>query len=228
MTEQSVFTKKHSETMEHDKKAILEEMNLPPAVIDFIRKNKRTLQIAIVVIILCVIGWEGYGKYKKTQLENSSAMLYEAVKTESIDERISQLNALSVQYAGKSGSGVWGSIELGHIAFDQMKYKEAIDHYSKALEDISTQNPIYPLLQYSLAQTYENFGDSGSAENIYQKLIDISGFAGEGYMGMARLAEKEGDSTKAVGYYQNFLNLADTQPGPAKDWADAKIAKLGE
>ena len=47
MTEEnSVFKKKHSEAMAQDKRAILEEMNLPPAVVDFIRKNSKNIKKA--------------------------------------------------------------------------------------------------------------------------------------------------------------------------------------
>ena len=78
-TENNVFTKKHEDVMAQDKKAILEEMNLPPQVVNFIRKNSRTLKIAIAVFIIAVIAWEGFDAYSASQREKSSSLLFSAV-----------------------------------------------------------------------------------------------------------------------------------------------------
>ncbi len=226
MSEQSVFTKKHSEAMDQDKKAILEELNLPPSVVTFIRTNQKVLKIAIAVAILSVIGWEGYGKYTLSQQEKSSSMLHAAIKSDSIDDRVEKLQELSKQFTGKTGSGIWGSVELGHVAYDNNDYQKAVEHYSNAITQTSTSNPIYPLLQYSLAQTYENMNELSKSKNAYEQLKGSLGFAGEAYMGLARLAEKADDLSAALNNYQEFLNLPETQPGPLKDWAEAKIAIL--
>ena len=89
MTQPTVFSKKHAEAMAQDKRAILEEMNLPPAVVDFIRANALALQVAVAVIIIAILGWEGYGKYTAVQRDRSADTLYMAMKADG-DQRTDQ------------------------------------------------------------------------------------------------------------------------------------------
>lgn len=225
MTEHNVFSKKHTEVMAQDKRAILEEMNLPPALIDFLRANAQTIQIAILVGIVAILGWEGYGKYTSVQRARSADMLYQAMKTETPDQRAEQLKALSAKY-GKSGSGLWGVVEQGHLAFKDGKFQEAVILYESALGSISAGNPLLPLVRFNLAQAYENLPDQAKAKAAYQALAETPGFAGEGTLGLARLAELEGKNDEARTKYQAYVDLPETKDGPTKEWAKDKIHSL--
>lgn len=225
MTEHNVFSKKHAEAMAQDKRAILEEMNLPPALVEFLRANAQTIQIVIAVAIVAILGWEGYGKYTATQRDRSADMLYQAMKAETPDQRATQLKALSGKY-GKSGSGLWGVIEQGHIAFKDGKFQDAATLYESALRSIKASNPLYALVQYNLAQAYENLPDQAKAKAAYQTLTETQGFAGEGNLGLARLAELEGKSDEARAKYQAYVDLPETKDGPTKEWAKDKLQRL--
>ena len=51
MSERSAFEKIHVEESEKaDLGGVLEQMNLPPAVVTFVRENKRLVQIGIATI----------------------------------------------------------------------------------------------------------------------------------------------------------------------------------
>lgn len=225
MAENSVFQKKYADTIAQDKKAILEELNLPPALIDFVRKNARMLKIAGIVFIVLFVGWESYDKYRSVQRENSAALLYAASTTENLDLKKSQFKELSEKYAG-SGSGVWGTVELGHLAFKDKYYEDAVKYYKSALKNLAGHSPLRPLVQLNLAQSYENMGDLAQAQTAYQALLELTGFAGEGYLGLARLAEKDGNADQALSSYQEYVNLAGTQAGQTKEWVDYKISQL--
>lgn len=225
MTEHSVFTKKHAETMAQDKRAILEEMNLPPALTDFIRANSQNIQIAIVVAVLTILGWEGYGKYVSVQQERSADMLYQAMTASADDQRLSQLKALSAKY-GKSGSGLWGIIEQGHLAFKDGKFQEAANLYESVLRSVSVGSPLQALVQFNLAQAYENLPDQAKAKAAYQALAKTPGFTGEAHLGLARIAELEGQGDEARAKYQTYVDLPETKDGPTKEWAKNKIQLL--
>jgi len=224
MTEHTVFTKKHAETMAQDKRAILEELNLPPAVVQFIRANGKNIQIAIAVAVLAILGWEGYGKYTATQRNRSADMLYQAMKADG-EQRSVQLKALSDKY-GSRYSGLWGGIEQGHLAFKEGKFQEAASLYEATLGSLSADNPLFPLAQYNLAQAYENLQDQGKAKAAYQKLAGIKGFAGEATLGLARIAESEGKADEARTQFQAYVSLPETKDGPTKEWAQDKIHTL--
>lgn len=224
MTEPTVFSKKHSEAMAHDKRAILEEMNLPPALVDFIRTNTLALQIAIAVIIIAILGWEGYGKYTAVQRDRSADLLYVAMKADG-EQRVNQLKELATKY-GKKGSGPWGTIEQGHASFKEGKFQEAAALYESVIGSISTSNPLYPLVEFNLAQAYENLPDQAKAKAAYKILAETSGFAGEGNLGLARIAEIEGKTDEAKTNYQAYVDLPESIDGPTKEWAKNKLQIL--
>lgn len=224
-TENSVFTKKHEEVMANDKRAILEEMNLPPAVITFIRKNAKNLKIGIVVFIIGVIAWEGYGEYSQRQQEKSSALLFSAVKAETTAEKSMLLEDLIKNFSG-SKSAVWGKLELGHLAFQEKNYQGAADKYQEVLNSISASNSLYPLAEFSLAQAYESLEESAKSEAAYEKLLKYPGFAAEGYLGLGSLYEKKGDEAKALEMYESYINLPGLKTDSAKTMVEYKIGKL--
>jgi len=224
MTEPAVFSKKHAEAMAQDKRAILEEMNLPPAVVEFIRTNALVLQIAVAVIIAAMLGWEGYGKYVAVQRDRSADMLYSAMKADG-DQRGNQLKELSAKYDGK-GSGLWGIVEQGHLAFKDGKFQEASTLYESVIGKISSSSPLLPLVRYNLAQAYENLPDQAKAKAVYQTLAETPGFAGEADLGLARIAELEGKPDEAKAKYQAYVDLPESKDGPTKEWVKNKLQAL--
>ncbi len=224
---QNVFSKKHAEAMAQDKqRAILEELNLPPAAIEFVRANARALQVALVVVVMAILGWEGYGKYTASRQARSADLLYQAMQAKAPEQRLADLKTLNAKY-GDSGSGPWGVVEQGHLAFKDGKYKEAAALYQTALRGISSSSPLLPLLRYDLARAYENAGDSAKGKEQFTQLAKTPGFAGEADLGLARIAEQEGKNAEALAKYQAYVDLPETKDGPTKDWVKDKIANLG-
>ena len=225
MTEPSVFTKKHATAMAQDRRAILEELNLPPAAIEFIRANAGAIQAVFALFIVILLGWEGYGKYVSVQRDRSADMLYQAMKVTEPEQQITQLKALSSKY-GKDYSGIWGGIEQGHLAFKEGKFKEAATQYEAILGSLDKKSPVYALIQYSLGQAYENLPDQAKAKSAYQALSAVKGFDGEALLGLARIAELEGKTDEALAKFKDYVALPETKDGPTKDWAKNKIQLL--
>jgi predicted negative regulator of RcsB-dependent stress response len=221
----SAFTKKHEEVMAADKKAILEELNLPPAVITFLRKHAKTIKIVLVVIAVAVIVWEGYGEYNLRQQEKSSSLLFTAVNAKNEGEQKELLQNL-IQKFSSSKSAAWANIELGHIAFQEKNYREAINKYQEVIQNLSTDSSLYPLVQFSLAQASDSIGDTDKSESAYQALLQYNGFAAQGYLGLGRLYEKKGDVKKALEMYESYINLPDLEDSVAKEMVENKISTL--
>jgi predicted negative regulator of RcsB-dependent stress response len=224
MTEPTVFSKKHADALTQDKRALLEELNLPPVMVEFIRTNAKALQLSIAIIIISILAWEGYVKYTAVQRDRSADMLYTAMKADG-DQRLTQLKELSTKY-GKRGSGLWGTIEQGHLAFKEGKFQEAATLYEAVISSIPSGSPLLPLVQFNLAQTYENLPDQAKAKATYQILANTHGFAGEGNLGLARIAELEEKQGEAKTLYQTYVDLPETKDGPTKEWVKNKIQTL--
>ena len=224
MTKSNVFKKKHEDMMAQDQKAVLEELDLPPAVITFLRKNLRKIYIIAAVLFIGLVLWEGYAKYISVQRERSAIMLSDAMSAQP-DSQADKLKALIDKYP-RSGNAVWAQVELGHIALKKGKFQEAEGFYEKAREGLSSNSPMYPLVQFCLAQAYENAADTAKAKEAYQQLVDIPGFAAEGYLGLGRVAEIEGDSKQALEDYTQYINQPEITSGPTKEWVESRISQL--
>ena len=221
----SVFTKKYAETLAQDQKAILEEMNLPPALVTWIRANAQAIKIGIAVLVILVVGWEAYGNYTARRDGKASTMLYHAIKAATPEERTTLLGEVIDKY-GRTDAGVWARVELGHIAFKTGDHAQAIERYTAARKAISASAPLYPLVVASLAQAYENNGDTANATASYESLLKIKGFEAEAYLGLGRLSEAKGDLAKAMEQYENYVNLPGAQGGATRNWVQNKIARL--
>ena len=225
MAEHNVFNKKHSEAVASDKKAILEELNLPPAVIEFIRKYEKNIKITLITALVLIVAIEGYKEYNSVQIEKSSALLYSALHSKDASQKVKLLDQVKQKYSS-TGNGMWANIELGHLAFKKGDFAKAASIYEAVLDKMSTKNPVRPLVQYSLAQAYENLDNVDKAKEAFLKLTQTTGFVGEGDLGLARIYEKHGDPEQALTYYQEYVKLPETQPGPTKELVLAKIAQL--
>ena len=224
MNNPTVFSKKHTEAMAQDKRAILEEMNLPPVFVEFVRTNMTVIQIAIAGLIISILAWEGYGKYTAVQRDRSADMLYAAMQADG-DGRVGQLKEVAAKY-GTRGSGLWGIIEQGHLAFKEGKFQEAATLYESVIGRVPAGSPLLPLVQFNLAQTYENLPDQAKAKVTYQKLVETQGFAGEGNLGLARIAELEGNLDEARTNYQAYVDRPEAKDGPTKEWVKNKLQTL--
>ena len=70
MSERSAFEKIHVEESEKaDLGGVLEQLNLPPAVVTFVRENKRLVQIFIAAVVILVVAWSLYDSYRDKKLK---------------------------------------------------------------------------------------------------------------------------------------------------------------
>ena len=62
MAEHSAFEKLHVEERDKaDLGGVLEQLNLPPTFVQFVRKHQKTIYIIIGIITIVVIVWALYG-----------------------------------------------------------------------------------------------------------------------------------------------------------------------
>lgn len=187
MKEQKIFNSEN--IVREDKKHranILDELNLPIKVTLFLREHGKKLLIAGICLFMLIPGWILYDYFSSTRQYNSAALLTEAMQQASDESKKIILQELLVEYS-TTDAAVWGQLELGHLAFRLGSYQEAVTRYESVLKDISTGNPIIPLVWYSLAKAYESSGDMENALKAYQTLGQITGFQMQGDVGSKRV-----------------------------------------
>ncbi|MBU1231948.1 MAG: tetratricopeptide repeat protein [Proteobacteria bacterium] len=204
MSEQSAFNQKVvAEQAYSETSGLLDQLNLPPGAIRFIRGNKKAIQIAAAVVILLIVVGSLYKSYRTKRFENAASGLAMALETEG-DVRTKNLQQVTDDFSG-TPSALWATVELGHQAMKGSLYTEAIKYYSQVLEKVSNSNPMYSLVTYGLAQANEAAKNYEAAEATYSGLKDTEGYKDLGYKGMARVLEAQGKNDKALAVYEEYL-----------------------
>ncbi len=227
MASESAFNKRLTAETTLDKvEGLLEHLNLPPKAISFIRGNLRVIQISIAVIIAATIFTALYGSYRERQREEASSALAKAMLLNK-DGQAEALGKVAEQYSSTS-SALWAKIGLAHLDMQNGAFLEAGDKYRKILSEISTADPLYPLVLFSLAQACEAGNKFADAAKEYDVLKGIKGFEHIAYSGMGRLEEVQGNIEKAIAIYNNFLLSIGDDPSlaQAKEQINEKIARL--
>ncbi|MBU0729588.1 MAG: tetratricopeptide repeat protein [Proteobacteria bacterium] len=199
-------------------RSLLEEMNLPPKLIAFIRENSKRLQIGSIAFIVIIFSFIFYKNYTEKQEDQAATMLASALTEENATIKPEMLVNLIKEYP-RTGAAVWSQVELGHVAYEAKNYAEAINNYLTVIGKLKSQSPLLPLINFSLGQSYEGDGKYDQALTHYGKIISVPGFTDQAYLAMGRIYEQKGDTVKAREMYQK---VGETGP----NWVVDKIRKL--
>jgi predicted negative regulator of RcsB-dependent stress response len=224
---ESVFEKKHVEpNAMGDVEGLLEHFNLPPAVISYIRRNKRMIQVVIVVVLTTVVALALYDSYRQKRIEEGTSALTTALQQAGADKE-KALGTVVTEFAG-TASARWAEVELAHLAMGSSKFKEAAEQYHRIRSDLDKSDPLYALTIFGLAQARDAGHEYDAATAAYQELKDIDGYQALGYTGIARILESQGKTDKAIETLTTYLStLADkTSADPGKKVIEDKIARL--
>lgn len=227
MASESAFNKRLTAETTLDKvEGLLEHFNLPPKVISFIRKNLRVIQISIIIIIAGIVFLSLYGSYQERLREEAASALSQALKLPQ-EGKAEALGKVADEY-GSTSSALWAKVELAHLAMQSGAFNTAAEKYRTLLSEIDNDNPLYPLVLFSLAQAFEADKKYTEAATEYDLLKNFKGYENLAYAGMGRLEEVQGNIEKAIAVYNNFLLSVGDDPATAqsKEQIDSKIARL--
>jgi len=227
MGNESAFNKKLAAETNLDKvEGLLDHLNLPPKLIDFIRANHRAIQLVIAIVIVVVVVWSLYGSYRERISVEASTALSAALATKP-DEQADALRAMADKYSSTS-SAIWAKVELAHLDMKNGAFADASKKYAALLVDLQKSNPLYPLVLFGLAQSMEAEKRYEEAYGQYDQLKNIQGYEQIGYLGMGRLEEAQGNNEKAIAIYNDFLLSLGDDPSSAQVKAEitAKISQL--
>ena len=227
MASESAFNKKLAAETSMDKvEGLLEHLNLPPKVIDFIRANQRLIQIGIAIIVIAVVFWSLYGSYRARIQEEAATALSTALQADKADQAKSLGNVVD-KYAGTS-SALWARVELAHLDMQNGSYAAAAKKYAEILSNVKTANPLHALVLFGLAQALEGDKRYEDAAKQYNLLKEIKGYELIAYSGLGRIEEAQGHIDKAIAIYNDFLLTMGNDPAFSQAEAEikAKVASL--
>lgn len=225
MAKEDIFDKEWVD--ERDKNSLeglLEQMNLPPSVVKFVKENKRAVQISIALIIFVIVGWSLYGSYRDNRIEKSTEALSAAMEAEG-QQMIDKLAQVEKDYSGTSAA-LWAKINAAQEMVLSGKMEDANSKFKEVRNDIGKSSTLRPLVMVGIAQTAEVMGNYDESGGEYQKLTEIEGYRDIGYLGLGRIHELKGDSAKALEIYESYLSDIDPAAIVQKRFVEEKIAGI--
>ena len=206
MSAQSLFSKKNIESQKLDtRQGIMEELNLPPEVISFVRKNSRNLQICLIIFVILVFSWIFYDYYSEHQENKSASLLASAMQIEAKEEKLFVLGKVVAEYSG-TDAALWGKLELAHLDYEEGAFDAAVAKYEEIAAKLPADSSLVPLVRINLAQSYEEAGQHDQAIIQYNLLKNITGFKEDAYMALGRIYRAKEDFPQARKEYNELLN----------------------
>ncbi|MBT8362940.1 MAG: tetratricopeptide repeat protein [Desulfobacterales bacterium] len=226
MAEGNVFDKRHiDESEKNDLGGVLEQLNLPPSVVKFVRENKLLVQVSIAVILIAVVAFSLYGSYRKEKIQNGANALSVAMEQEG-QARIESLLKVESEFSGTS-SALWAKISSAHEMVKENDVENARQYYQDIRAEAGKSSPLQPLLALGIAQTSEILKQYQQARTEYEFLKTQTGFKNLGYSGLARIYEIQGEKQLSLQVYEEFLGtLGDGGSQLEKVLVEEKIARI--
>jgi len=211
MVDQSVFDpNKIRETAASETSGLLDELNLPPGFIAFLRKNQRPLWIIVAVVATVVTVVSLYGSYQNYR-ENKAVAALDAAMLADKGQQVSLFKQVITDYAS-TPTGHWARIELAKIDIKAGRLDDAIAQFTQVNQEIKEGNPLKPLVLYKLAGLLEEKKDYDTALARYQELVMFHGFDADAQYAMARVYTAMDKKPEAVTAYQQYLSLTEKSP----------------
>lgn len=210
--EQSAFSKNTINAVAAEPgKGILDELNLPPKITAFIRGNARILQVVFVATIILIVCWSLYGRYVENKRQVAAGELAVALQQPDAAAQRQALSRVETEYSGTQAA-TWSRLESAHLDYAAGAYDQALSKYQAVLNDLDDDNPLFPLVQFSLAVSNEMLEKFDEAIALYLPLTKLDGFSVEAYPALGLLYEKTNQPDKAREAYEKFLEIAKDEP----------------
>ena len=229
MAEHNAFDRKTMElnTMA-ESEGLLEQFNLPPAFIKFLRNNSRKIWIVLFCVAVVVVAASLYDSYRTYTLDKAASALDAALQDPDNSETL--LKDVVAQYSS-TPSATWGKIALVKLYQDEKQYDKAVALLVEIEADSSLDSLVKPLVAYKLAALYEEQGAMKKALGAYTVLSGMQGFEADAYKAMGRVQESLGNKEQAVSMYKQYLEQqkiseANGQDDPAREVIESRLKML--
>jgi predicted negative regulator of RcsB-dependent stress response len=211
MAEQSAFDPKKIELHSVSPGiGLLEQLNLPPKAIAFIRKNQRAIWLVVSLCVILAVAASAYSSYSEYRAGKAASALDAALAAAPDNRQL--LENVAKEY-GSTSSGLWAQIELAVIEEKEGQLPQVISRLAEINSGLAAESPLKPLILTKLAGLYENGRQYDKALAHYTELATNEGFAAEAYRAMGRINEQLGKKEAAAAMYTQYLETAGSSPG---------------
>lgn len=223
MSDQKPFNRNYiNESAKPESSGFLDQLNLPPGVVLFLGKYKLIIIITVSLFLITVISIPMYNAWRDQRNSNAATALTAAMQLDG-EAKISGLAQVGEEYT-TTPAGFWAMVTLAEIQVERGELVDAVARLSLIKDNISSNNPLEPLLIVRMAKLHEELKNFEEAIALYQGLIVFPGFVADAYYSMGRVYAVMGKNNEAVGKYQKYLAEID-KTGRGKSDSHRDIVK---
>jgi len=229
--QQSAFDLKHiEETAAVETSGVLDQLNLPPALTNFLRKNQRIIWIVVGIIAAVVTVVSLYSSYRNYTLNKAAEAYDQALMLEGGPKKIA-LQKVIESYSS-TPSATWSRVELAHLDQAVGEVKGAIEKLTAINSGLKGTDLLKPLILVNLGGLYEQDKQLEKALSVYQELKALKGFEAQAVNSLGRVYETQENKEKTIQMYQKYLTLtvsegtAPQQDDPTRTMVQAKLNRL--
>ncbi|XOF34567.1 MAG: YfgM family protein [Candidatus Electrothrix sp. YB6] len=196
---------------------VLDQLDLPPGLVEFLQKNQRKIWTMVGIAAVVVITVSLYTSYR-THMLNNAVTAYDHALLLDGDQKKAALQKVAEDYSS-TPSATWSRIELAHIEQETGNLSAAIDRLEELKSGLKEKDLLRPLVLANLGGLYEQNKQADKAITTYEKLKKISGFEAMALSSLGRVYETKGEKDKAVAAYQRYMSLTgkkDAQDGDGR------------
>lgn len=207
---------------------LLEQFNLPPKLIRFLRRYQSAIWAVIAAAIVLALALAGYNAYTGHRRAKGAEALDTAMQAG--ENRRDLLAQVRDDYAS-TPSALWAEVALARMNEQENKADEAIQRYQAVRARLKPGSQLMPLVLGKLAALEEQKKNWEAALAYYQELGKIDSFAADAHLNMGRLYEAQAKKDEALAMYKKFLEFtaAGTEqsgPDPRRQMIQSHIELL--
>lgn len=207
---------------------LMEQFNLPPKMIAFVRRHQRVLWAAFIGLVALSLGIAGFNAYRDHQ-EGLAASALDAALIAPQGTK-AQLEKVVAEY-GSTDSALWAKVELALLAERAGQAGDAISALEAINGGLAKKSPLKPLLLGKLAALHENERQLDKALALYTELSSWENFSAEAYRALGRVNEQLGKKEEAVAMYGKYLESESGKSGqgqanPVREMVQSRLNQL--
>lgn len=202
---------------------LLDQFNLPPAFVAFVRRNRRPLLIVAALCATLALGISGYTTYRDHRAGKAASAL-DAALIAGTGSR-SQLEQVVSEFAS-TPSAMLARIELARLDEREGQRTAAIAKYEAVKAGLGKGSLLKPLVLTKLAGLLEQDKQWDRALALYTELAAVGGFEAEASRALGRVSEQAGRKAEAAAAYAKFLELTAVTDPQAKDNPEREMIRF--
>jgi predicted negative regulator of RcsB-dependent stress response len=205
---QNVFHVKLKDQAAVGTPGVLDQLQLPPALVTFLQKNQKSIWKVVIIVAVVITGVALYTTWRNHKLNKAMLTYDQVMELESTQERKAAFQKIIDEHKSTPAE-LWSRIALAHIEQNEKNFTGAIERLKTVEAEVSAKNPLKPLLLVNLGSLYEQEKQFDKAEAVYRQLKEHKGFEPMALDSLGRIYEAKGDTDKAVQFYQQYMGLTE-------------------